>query len=1131
MKRVLAVLGASIFVMACDQNPTQPVAPAPPSLEISDAAHGGAVDGFYFLPPTVPEPVTTGTFNPYVAPRVVICELDETVDPASCGFTVADYTLTGGTDGAMITMSETDELYQVQWNTRNFDLNHALTYRISVYLTVYDGALELGHADVQLGSNKGELKNVDTNETIPLVDNQTLPLKFRVETGAGCDGALDCGSGQVGATGGIVTTANGTAGVSVPAGAVDNPITITIRQLDPAQLPGGVCLPTGIRQDGACYDFDTVEEISTVQNDESDTFHQDVTVAICPSPTVLREERLTLHKYNPERQAEGVVELANASAGFLECDQTTGPGYIAAAPSLLGRLAGAARRVFAPVASALLPGDLHARDIGLAGLTDSFSRITWAESITLSASAATSASPGATVPVPVSALTAHNHDVAPTGGTDARLRFDYTDPDGVPSFWYVTIDAQGQATGAWELTEVPGVHTLVVSSRSTDPTIVGDPLIEDPTVAQTVQLVVCEPGLDCGLATVDNSGGLVTTADGSAGVIVPQGAVLEPVTIVVQQLDPAAQTGGRCLPTGIRQDGACYQFDTVEEISDVTGGSPTFLQDVTVAFCQSPNAVRPDHLTLHKYDPGRASEGVVELQGAQETFLDCSSLSGPGYAAAPAATFLGRVAQATSRALRPVAAALAPQALYARDIGLAGLTDSFSRMSWAEPLTFTESGIVSNAAPGQLVTGTISATTAHNHVPDHPATAATDATLRFEYTDPAGAITVWHESTGAQGAAPLSLTLTQVPGIHTVVVTTRDTDPSLQGTPLIADPTAALTLTVNATAGSTVNGFVQYAGGGLGGVTVELVPGTSALGTPSHTGVTDGNGQVVFQSVADGTYYFKAYGPTSEYIGWKASVVTVAGGLTHTLQLPKNIILLSPTSGATVSTTKPALTWTANPDAASYTVQVNATSPWALVEQNTGVLVNIDTVNTPLTSGETYTWQVDAQDANGNHVGSTTGAFQFTVASGTNFTLDQENGAIPSATTYSNQGSSLSQSFTPGASPLVAVKLLLRAGGSFTSDYTSIVRIRNGSPTGTVVGTGTQIIPAATTGAHIEATYLLDWPVQVDPGATYVIEWVSPSPTILTWFGETGDPYAGGEAFAGSASNQDVDHIFWTYSP
>ncbi len=50
------------------------------------------------------------------------------------------------------------------------------------------GDRELGHADVDVVASGGELKNVDTDGFIPLLDDRTLPIKFRIE-----EGVLDCG--------------------------------------------------------------------------------------------------------------------------------------------------------------------------------------------------------------------------------------------------------------------------------------------------------------------------------------------------------------------------------------------------------------------------------------------------------------------------------------------------------------------------------------------------------------------------------------------------------------------------------------------------------------------------------------------------------------------------------------------------------------------------------------------------------------------------------------------------------------------------------------------------------------------------------------------------------------------------
>ena len=51
-----ATLAAILVAAACTDHAISPTAPTGPRETISDAAHAGAVPGFYFLPPMVPQP-------------------------------------------------------------------------------------------------------------------------------------------------------------------------------------------------------------------------------------------------------------------------------------------------------------------------------------------------------------------------------------------------------------------------------------------------------------------------------------------------------------------------------------------------------------------------------------------------------------------------------------------------------------------------------------------------------------------------------------------------------------------------------------------------------------------------------------------------------------------------------------------------------------------------------------------------------------------------------------------------------------------------------------------------------------------------------------------------------------------
>jgi hypothetical protein len=168
-----ATLAAVLFAAACTADAISPTAPTAPRETISDAAHSGVVPGFYFLPPMVPQPSYSGTFDAALQPRVEICELVGT----TCGTTIATFTF--GTGSSSVRVDAGGQLYIVNWKTSDFNLDPAKNYRISVF----QGAFRLGYADVDVVGAAKDLKNVDTNQFIPLLDDRTLPIKFRVETG------------------------------------------------------------------------------------------------------------------------------------------------------------------------------------------------------------------------------------------------------------------------------------------------------------------------------------------------------------------------------------------------------------------------------------------------------------------------------------------------------------------------------------------------------------------------------------------------------------------------------------------------------------------------------------------------------------------------------------------------------------------------------------------------------------------------------------------------------------------------------------------------------------------------------------------------------------------------------------
>src|SRR5215208_1379434 len=161
-----------LALIACDSPaPTEPLdRSARPDLEISDGANGGNAH-FFFLPPLVPSPSTSGSVDPSLAAslRVEICDLGTSRPPAteSCGASpiiIAAFTSTAGT--ASEVLRYTSGQYAVNWHTDQTPLQTSHYYR----LRVLAGGTELGQADIDPVRTVSDLRNYDTGNSIPLVN-------------------------------------------------------------------------------------------------------------------------------------------------------------------------------------------------------------------------------------------------------------------------------------------------------------------------------------------------------------------------------------------------------------------------------------------------------------------------------------------------------------------------------------------------------------------------------------------------------------------------------------------------------------------------------------------------------------------------------------------------------------------------------------------------------------------------------------------------------------------------------------------------------------------------------------------------------------------------------------------------
>lgn len=310
--RVLRLSALALAFACTDQKaPTAPTGiapPAGPSAVISDGAHGGNPD-FFFLPPLVANPVNDpnydrGKANNGLGPRlaVEVCELTAQnlnsqglpTEATDCVAGPPKVKFPAGSVG--VQGSDDDAFYMVQWKPGNSNLNLAKFYRLKVLV---DGSnTPLGIADLDPMSNMKEWKNAKTGDAIPLLDDGTLPIKFRIEKGALClPGAL-CTSVIVtnnNPSGSTVVTVDGGSGAVagakfpngwLPAGGPQS-VVVTISSVNTGTsdpVTGAEAVPCHanllLQQFRGCFNFITTPTLQPI--DESGRqFATDVTVAVC----------------------------------------------------------------------------------------------------------------------------------------------------------------------------------------------------------------------------------------------------------------------------------------------------------------------------------------------------------------------------------------------------------------------------------------------------------------------------------------------------------------------------------------------------------------------------------------------------------------------------------------------------------------------------------------------------------------------------------------------------------------------------------------------------------------------------------------------------------------------------------
>jgi len=142
---------------------------------------------------------------------------------------------------------------------------------------------------------------------------------------------------------------------------------------------------------------------------------------------------------------------------------------------------------------------------------------------------------------------------------------------------------------------------------------------------------------------------------------------------------------------------------------------------------------------------------------------------------------------------------------------------------------------------------------------------------------------------------------------------------------------------------------------------------------------TTTNGTYSFSNVTLGTYWITAYGPTPEYVpSMDYTVEVIDQNITRNIYLPKLLNLLNPENDSNVTTSRPTFSWEAFPNASRYSISVHELSNWTWSVWEDSQFTNY-TLQTELSDGKEYDWNIYAKDANDHVIGAAFPPWSFKV--------------------------------------------------------------------------------------------------------------------------------------------------------
>jgi surface protein len=175
-RRISLAAAAALLGLAAGcadrEGPTAPAFPVDALHSLSDGAHGGT-DGFFFLPPMVRSPAHGGAFDAGLSPVVEVCA------PTGCGTLHARFSMSEGVGSERVRVDPDGEHYIVNWHAGHTGAEAGRMYRVRVRVN----EVVLGHADVAVVGTGRDAVSVRADGSVALIANQTLPVKFRIETG------------------------------------------------------------------------------------------------------------------------------------------------------------------------------------------------------------------------------------------------------------------------------------------------------------------------------------------------------------------------------------------------------------------------------------------------------------------------------------------------------------------------------------------------------------------------------------------------------------------------------------------------------------------------------------------------------------------------------------------------------------------------------------------------------------------------------------------------------------------------------------------------------------------------------------------------------------------------------------